>query len=607
MKYNIFIKKNLTTISITLAILVLVFYLFTNYRTAYKTPFGYIENLSTCTNINCSDIKSQEGIKYVNDETCIAGDPDCITGSKCRICKENSQYPSCSGSSGGEGGTCTPDGIDSYATGNHLQCCPGTNEYLKQWKPNDKMRYKCCVPSGSGGVVPSGGGSGDWVANIKSKTAEPFSQSETYCMKSHGGGDDGVWCVVCGGGGGDSGVFPSGDGSGGGVFPSGDGGGGGVFPSGDGGGGGVFPSGDGGGGSGVFPSGDGGGGSGGGGGVVPSGGGGGGGGSGVVPSGDGDGDFPSGNDKFSIQFKNSTNNDIIVWLDDMGMCSMEQTNDCHMGDPNAWGSKGMGTFYIYTNKNGKWYAQKSPTTRRQVLKPGQIWGVFPPINTKTGNPFWCMDRQKDNGWFRNCPGVGAWFTTSDVKGNIIGSVGSRIEYNINNGELWFNSSAVDAINANFDATYTGCPENERKCIVDLNSCPYTRVTNGVKECIAPKFWPDDVINKCGTNGFGSQWNLSPKDLASCGYDDPARKEECHKWWGTNDCAKKWLNYLQKNKSGECEQYGWAYDEMRWKPGDTFDKNGNPPTNKDVTPLIHCPLKKGRKKGSLNINVLKILQ
>ena len=527
MKYNIFIKKNLTTISITLAILVLVFYLFTNYRTAYKTPFGYIENLSTCTDINCSDIKSQEGIKYVNDETCIAGDPDCLTGSKCRICKENSQYlkfPSCSGSSSGGGGNCTQDGIDSYATGKHLQCCPGTNEYLKQWNPNDKMRYKCCVPqSGGGGVVPSGGG----------------------------------------------GVVPSG-----------------------------------------------------GGGVVPSGGG------GVVPS--GGGDFPSGNDKFSIQFKNSTNNDIIVWLDDMGMCSMEQTNDCHMGDPNAWGSKGMGTFYIYTNQNGKWDAQKSLTTRRQVLKPGQVWGVFPPINPKTGNPFWCMDQPcnkkqnceaigdpkdrqkcidkrttciKNNGWFRNCPGVGAWFTTSDVKGNIIGSVGSRIEYNINNGDLWFNSSAVDAINANFDATYTGCPENERKCLADLNSCPYTRVTNGVKECIAPKFWPDDVINKCGTNGFGSQWNLSPKDLAGCGYGDPAHKEECHKWWGTNDCAKKWLNYLQKNPSGKCEQYGWAYDEMRWKPGDTFDKNGNPPTNKDVTPLIHCPL----KKGSLNINVLKILQ
>jgi len=65
--------------------------------------------------------------------------------------------------------------------------------------------------------------------------------------------------------------------------------------------------------------------------IIPSGGG------GDVPSGGtrnfpsgGTGDFPSGNDKFSIQFKNSTEKDIIVWLDDMGMCYIEKTNDCHI-------------------------------------------------------------------------------------------------------------------------------------------------------------------------------------------------------------------------------------------------------------------------------------
>ena len=60
--------------------------------------------------------------------------------------------------------------------------------------------------------------------------------------------------------------------------------------------------------------------------------------------------------------------------------------------------------------------------------------------------------------------------------------------------------------------------------------------------------------------------------------------------------------MQKNKSGPCQQYGWAYDEKKWKSGDSFDKDGNPPDNTDVNPLIKCPL----NKGSLNIEILKIL-
>ena len=215
-----------------------------------------------------------------------------------------------------------------------------------------------------------------------------------------------------------------------------------------------------------------------------------------------------------------------------------------------------------------------------------------------------MDQYISKEWVRKCPGVGAWFT-SDIPNipYIKGSIGSRIEYNINDGILYFNSSAVDSINANFNASYTECPDNIRKCTINLDECPVPIINNnGVKECPAPKFWDDNIINECGTDGFGTQFKLTPKNLAGCGYGDANYKEECHKWWSTNRCAQQWLNYLQKNKSGTCQQYGWAYDEKKWKSGDTFDLEGNPPDNTGVNPLIECPL----NKGSLNIEILKIL-
>ena len=318
--------------------------------------------------------------------------------------------------------------------------------------------------------------------------------------------------------------------------------------------------------------------------------------------------FPTdSNDKyFSIQFRNSTDRDIIIWLDDMGMCSTESRNDCHMGDPNAWSIKGLGQFMILTDAgNGNWSAQLSQSQRKQVIMKDQVWRVIPPIDSKSGDPYWCMDQPYKGNWNRNCPGVGAWFANADFKGNLPGSIGSRIEYNINGGQLWFNSSAVDAINANFNASYTGCPENERKCLTDLSTCRYPSFENGVKICPAPKFWPRDIINACGTNGIGGQYNLSALDLAEAGKGDSNYKKEYHKWWAQNKCAYDWLQYLQHNKSGKCEQYGWAYDEFVYnkdEPDSTFDVNGNPKTPNPIKPLIQCKL----KNGSLNVDILKIM-
>ena len=141
MKYIIFFKKNITKIFIALSILVLLF-------CVYNTSFGYIEHLGDGTDTDCSSIKEQSGIKYVKDETCIASDPNCVVGRKCRICKESDENNENSESSG----NCAKDGIDSYSTGKHLQCCPGTKEFQKQWVSGDQYRFKCCIPASNSSI-----------------------------------------------------------------------------------------------------------------------------------------------------------------------------------------------------------------------------------------------------------------------------------------------------------------------------------------------------------------------------------------------------------------------------------------------------------------------
>ncbi len=172
---------------------------------------------------------------------------------------------------------------------------------------------------------------------------------------------------------------------------------------------------------------------------------------------------------------------------------------------------------------------------------------------------------------------------------------TRFEYNINGGVLWFNGSSVDGVNINHRFEYTGCPNSFKQCNIDLDTCYNSIVQDGVKTCPSAKQWAN--INECG-----GMFDMTAKQLAGCGYGDAANKEKCHKWWSTNACAQKWLNWLQKNKTGECPQYGWAYDEMRYKPGDIFDINGNPSPNKDITPLLRCDI----NGGSLNISIDRVL-
>lgn len=322
--------------------------------------------------------------------------------------------------------------------------------------------------------------------------------------------------------------------------------------------------------------------------------------------------FPPDGDMLSINYKNSTDIAIVINLDNQAFCAKTSDQaDCKQGDNNAW-NKDLGQFFIYTEKDGKWVRKDGPRGRKQKLLPGQVWRIVPPVDERN-KPFWCFDQPVGGGkWRRNCPGVGSWVTVDGVNMPAIEKV-TRFEYNINEPgdpraahEIWFNQSAVDGSNINATTEYTGhCPDNKRVCKLDLKSCPYMGKADGALTCPSPKFWPD--LDKCGTNGFGKEWNLSPRDLAGCGYPDahhPLRtKAECHKWWATNSCAQSWLKYLQEG--GRCQTYGWAYDEMRWDPsqGDKFDHNGNPKHNEVVRPLINCPIK---SNASLNIDITDIL-
>lgn len=321
-------------------------------------------------------------------------------------------------------------------------------------------------------------------------------------------------------------------------------------------------------------------------------------------------EFPPDGETLSIQYKNSTSIPIIIWLDNQAFCSKtSDKTDCKQGDDSAW-NKNLGKFYIFSEKDGQWVSSPGTPGRKQTLEPGQVWRIVPPVDEKK-IPYWCFDQPAgENLWQRNCPGVGAWVTPAGLTMNAIEKV-TRFEYNINtvpdHRAIYFNMSAVDGNNLNATMEYTGkdCPNNMRVCEVDLKTCPVQMIrADGALTCPSPKFWSNEEIDQCGTSGFGQKWNLSAKDLIGCGYGDDRveQKTECHKWWATNKCGQKWLTYLQKNQV--CESYGWAYDEMRWKPGDTFDRNGNPSHNEEVHTLMKCPLNVG--PSSINMDITGIM-
>eukprot|EP00122_Pirum_gemmata_P000993 Pgem_evm1s890 len=202
-------------------------------------------------------------------------------------------------------------------------------------------------------------------------------------------------------------------------------------------------------------------------------------------------EFPADSNQFQIQYMNTFNESITVWIDNQAFCEKHSTSsDCHQGDDEAW-NKNLGEFYILRKVGSKWVENKVNSARKQVLQVGEVWRIIPPHENNL--PYWCFDQPDGNGgWRRNCPGVGAWVTREGVNMPAIDKV-TKFEYNVNGGDLWFDVSAVDGINAKSSAKYTGmnCDNNERTCLIDPETCPNNiQEINGQRTCASAKWWPN---------------------------------------------------------------------------------------------------------------------
>lgn len=427
--------------------------------------------------------------------------------------------------------------------------------------------------------------------------------------------------------------------------------------------------------------------------------------------------------------------------------------------------------------------------RSQILEPGEVWRIQPPTiirkESSKEEPYMCFDQycnpdeindnvfqskyesepwggrcipfceseyckdaknkerckkcypkgksiSSDNGIRRNCPGTGSWITRENANMKAVDGT-TKIEYNNNNNQLWFDVSSVDGINTNISTQYVSggdekipCPQEVKegfknsinidntKCNIKLideegkPTCPYFTFKNDVPTCPSLKDWPktthgnyvkkvtmnydtnnlkvtkdyqdncNDILNNKAfqevlinqlKNSYPEKYpeKLSDikieevyKDLAKifhgkdttlekptqvaiagCQPADPTAKTLCHLWWSNpaNKCAKEWLDYIQEVKEEnsfkkECQQYAWAYDEMRFglsKDGEQvfwtkdgkekespqydfkFDENGNPKrklksetiyenSENNIKPLLRCDI----NKGAFNVAIKEII-
>lgn len=414
------------------------------------------------------------------------------------------------------------------------------------------------------------------------------------------------------------------------------------------------------------------------------------------------GDFPAYADNvFSIQYRNSTDSAITVWLTgDQPPCSKAEAAHCDTsGAPSAYADKWKalaapgGSF----EKSGtKFYIIKTDGTQQKIdpsnsvdLETGEILRIVPPIVSlrlgDSGIPEWYYKR----GGKIETAGTNSWVTRKGVSMPAPPNDGLVFEHNVQGhftnpagvtlpDEVVWDVSGVNGVHVKATMHFEGpgcgtradcaCDSSPGRTIkipleaynATNSGCPYISSTangNGFfNTCVNPKLYPYDDIG----NIIKPDWaraakdftldnvpvdyqNAAITDLAKYNTDYPDSlnygtlsgfvladaaagvdkagvpykdlKSAYHIWWRTNPVALGWLSYLQNNVLGKGEVYGWAYDEVMWHLGDTFDNNGNPlkkdgqvDTN-NIYPAITCPSKPldGTKEGKyLNIDILYVM-
>lgn len=317
-------------------------------------------------------------------------------------------------------------------------------------------------------------------------------------------------------------------------------------------------------------------------------------------------------EQFQIQYKNSIDVPIIVWLSDQPICLYGDT-ECKQGNnrcmdnimypctTSSW-KRSVGFYQILDKNNKTIYDTEIPkalTFRNQKLNVNETWRIFLPQDNKY-LPYWCFTQ--NNNFV--CPGVNSWITLDNIYMNAPEGV-SLFEFNINAPSLpntldykiiFFDVSAVDGLNTNHRMFYSTYPYNNISsnnyvdCKAPLQYCPQEAINNRLSTCQSPKWWSTnslDILNNSirskilfnnNPNSydycFKNPYNLG-KNLAGCGYGNHI-KACCHMWWSTSKVAEKWINFIYGLKNGKqndsyiCQSYAWAYDEMKWYPYYGFD-------------------------------------
>lgn len=349
---------------------------------------------------------------------------------------------------------------------------------------------------------------------------------------------------------------------------------------------------------------------------------------------------------FSIQYRNSTSKSITVWL--MGSqppCSEAEAANCDAGnDPDKYSDEWAnmkdaftrsGThFYVHNNSTGA--VREIDVSNHIDLEPGETLRITPPLDANN-KPQWYYSV----GGVVQTAGVNGWVVQKGIDMPAPQPV-NLFEYNLDypHFEIYADISGVDGINVNASMALegAGCGEDPtcgtgvtmpRKVMTNIDpydgrndGCPYVMTFQQADVCPNPKHYPATINDSSlpnwvvGTDSFTTDdvasdytdiWTGagSPTGFEMCSAASglPAPKKAYHIWWSTNNVGQSWLDYLQKNDKGRCDAYGWAYDEKRWKPGDDFDVNGNPPDNTSINPLFKGPM---QDDTYLNIDILKIM-
>ncbi|PKN87967.1 MAG: hypothetical protein CVU51_04815 [Deltaproteobacteria bacterium HGW-Deltaproteobacteria-1] len=296
-----------------------------------------------------------------------------------------------------------------------------------------------------------------------------------------------------------------------------------------------------------------------------------------------------------------------------------------------------GTAFYITRVSG--VSQKISISNKVDLEAGEVLRIVPPtvtVGTYTG-PGWYYNNYVTG--LTETSGTTTWVTK---KGVTMPAPQKVMLYEFTApllGDINYDISAVDGLNANATMTYTGCsPTKQKSCMTNISvydgtndGCPYIMPFSGQNTCPNPGNYtsiissilrPDWVVPTADFTTldvsttysayYSAAGSPTALELFSAAGTSAVEKKAYHIWWATNPVAQGWLTYLQKNKAGSCDSYGWPYDEKKLDLSQCdpntetcFDNvTGDPLTDNPISPNVACAYK---QDSYVLIDILKVMQ